>query len=112
LHCSTKFLFIYPLGLLFIGACGSVSETQKKVDSLPFYNSAEFTPEWIKESSPEYANIHQIAPFSFRSQKDAVINNDSLKGKIYVADFFLYYLPQPLPKTDWKYESITRGIPK
>ena len=84
--------------MLFFGACGSVSETQKKVDSLPFYNSAEFTPEWIKESSPEYANIHQIAPFSFRSQKDAVINNDSLKGKIYVADFFFTICPSLCPK--------------
>ncbi|MCZ6522031.1 MAG: SCO family protein [Bacteroidetes bacterium] len=98
MHRSTKFIFIYLLGLLLIGACGSVSETQKKVDTLPFYNSAEFTPEWIDKSSGEYNDIHKIAPFALLSQKSEVINNDFLRGKIYVADFFFTICPSLCPK--------------
>ena len=98
MHCSTRFIFIYPLGLLLIGACGSVSETQKKVDTLPFYNSAEFTPEWIDKSSGEYDDIHKIAPFALLSQKSEVIDNDFLRGKIYVADFFFTICPSLCPK--------------
>lgn len=32
--------------------------------------------------------FHTIAPFVFRDQDSALINNETVKGKIYVADFF------------------------
>lgn len=32
--------------------------------------------------------FHTIAPFAFRDQDSVLINNETVKGKIYVADFF------------------------
>ena len=32
--------------------------------------------------------FHTIAPFAFRDQDSVLINNETIKGKIYVADFF------------------------
>ena len=95
---STSFTFNFLLWLMLLGACGYPSKTPKKVHTLPFYNSAEFTPEWIDKSSVEYADIHKIAPFALFSQKSEVINNDFLHGKIYVADFFFTICPSLCPK--------------
>ena len=57
-------------------------------DGLPYYSTADFTAEWIAPSDARYASIHTIAPFSFVDQQGAVVSNETLKGKIYVASFF------------------------
>lgn len=56
--------------------------------TLPFFNSAEFTPEWIEKGTKAYASIHKIPPFSFTNQEGKTITNKNYEGKIYVADFF------------------------
>jgi len=60
----------------------------KKGSSLPFYNRPDFTPEWIAPGDSAYANIHRIAPFSFRNQDSIVIGNEQVKGRICVVNFF------------------------
>lgn len=57
-----------------------------------FYNSEEFTPEWILKSDKQYTQIHTIASFEFINQNDKKITNKDFEGKIYIADFFLYNL--------------------
>ncbi len=47
-----------------------------KTQTLPFYNSEEFTPEWISESAAAYSEIHTIAPFQFTNQNERK-NNES-----------------------------------
>lgn len=69
-----------------------------KIDKLPFYNTADFDAEWIEENSPDYAAIHTIEPFSLINQDGQVINNDSLNGKIYVANFFFTVCTGICPK--------------
>ena len=82
--------------LLSAMACGP--ESNQKGTPLPYYNSADFTPEWIEESQSEYHDIHQIADFSFKNQDDKLISNETLMGKIYVADFFFTSCPSICPK--------------
>ena len=81
--------------LLFVGilfsACG------KKAETLPFYNTPDFTAEWIDKSDATYPKIHAIANFSLKNQLGNVINQDSLKGHVYLANFFFLLLPQYLP---------------
>ena len=36
-----------------------------KSKTLPFYNSAAFTPEWISENDVNYSKIHKIDSFEF-----------------------------------------------
>lgn len=60
----------------------------KKVMSLPFFNSQDFTPEWIDENSINYQKIHKIPDFSFVNQNGDTITKSDYMGKIYVADFF------------------------
>lgn len=83
----------------FIGLVISC-KIEEKVDkniTLPFFNSAEFTPEWISESSSKYNKIHAISDFSLVNQDGKEITNKFYKGKIYVADFFFVSCPGICP---------------
>ena len=87
-------------------ACNKKNNTSivvkvKKVEGetvLPFFNSAEFTPEWIDENSEKYSDIHTIPTFSFINQNNKIITNEDYKGKIYIADFFFTTCPSICPK--------------
>ncbi len=61
-------------------------EIRQKVYKLPYFNSADFSPEW---------NIakHKIPNFSFTNQDGKIITNKDYEGKIYVADFFFTSCP-------------------
>lgn len=73
---------------------------------LPFYSTAEFTAEWIAPADRARREIHRIAPFSFTDQDGAEVTNASLKGKIYVADFFFTSCPSVCPKMTKSYKRI------
>ncbi len=86
-------------GILFTGLLLGCNQpaTDEKV-TLPFYNTPDFTPEWIKEEEAGYQNIHQIANFEFVNQLGQQVNNNTFEGKIYVADFFFTICPSICPK--------------
>lgn len=42
--------------------------------------------------------LHKIRPFSFLNQDSVIINNDSLKDVVYIADFFFVSCPSICPK--------------
>lgn len=68
-----------------------------KAKILPFYNSEDFTPEWISENDDNYSKIHTIAPFEFTNQNENKITNKNFEGKIYIADFFFTTCPSICP---------------
>ncbi len=65
---------------------------------LPFYNSPEFTPEWIAKSDSNYSRIHTVGSFQFTNQKGETIDNADLAGKIYAANFFFTSCPSVCPR--------------
>lgn len=87
--------FSLVLFLILIG-CTTKSKVNKGL-TLPFFNSAEFTPEWISEKSTEYDKIHTIPEFNLVNQDGKEITNKFYKGKIYVADFFFVSCPGICP---------------
>jgi protein SCO1/2 len=62
--------------------------TVDKSKTLPFYNSEEFTPEWIAETDVNYNKIHKVGSFEFINQNGKKITNKDFEDKIYIADFF------------------------
>ena len=62
-------------------------KSDKKELTLPFINKPDFTPEWIKENSGDYKNIHTIPAFSFYNQDGDLVTEKTVEGKIYVANF-------------------------
>ena len=77
--------------MIFISGC------QTKKETLPFYNTADFTAEWIPSTDSRYATIHTIDSFSLYNQSGHIINRDSLKGHIYIANFFFTSCPGICP---------------
>lgn len=55
---------------------------------LPFYNTADFTPHWLKKNDSRLHDVHTVPSFSFTDQNGKIITDAELKGKIYIADFF------------------------
>ena len=82
---------IFVSTVLLFG-CNNVKE------KLPFYNTADFTAEWIKEGDSEYLQIHTIDTFALENQLGNIITKDSLDGFIYVANFFFTTCPGICPK--------------
>lgn len=74
-----------------------VEEKATETESLPYYNSAEFTPHWIKPYSKELEDFHKIPSFSFTNQEGKKITDRSFENKIYVAGFFFSTCPGICP---------------
>lgn len=75
--------------LFFVQACESSKKTD---DQLPFYVTADFTPHWFTAKELEQP-IHQIPAFSFINQSGEKVTEQTVKNKIYVANFFFTNCP-------------------
>lgn len=71
---------------------------ENKKSELPFYNSADFTAEWIAKEDARFTKIHKIDTFSMKDQLGHSFGSDSLKGLIYIANFFFTTCPSICPK--------------
>lgn len=92
------------LGMIFsiflLTACGgnTDSEIDSRVERLPFYDSAEFTPRWLTQDSSALENFHQIPAFQFTNQSGEIVSEKTVEGKIYIVDFFFTTCPGICPK--------------
>lgn len=81
-----------------------------KKETLPFYNTADFTAEWIHPGDTQYKNIHTIDTFALQNQLGHLITKDSLDGCIYVANFFFSSCPSICPKMTNNLELIQKAF--
>ena len=95
---KVAFLLRINIGMLFCLCITSCSSVKNKIVLLPFYNTADFTAEWIAQGDPNYNKIHTIDTFTMYNQLGHIFTSDSLKGKIYVANFFFSICPTICPK--------------
>lgn len=73
---------------LALAACASPAELgQSRVETLPFYDSADFTPRWL-EPDEVPASFHRVPPFSLTDQRGEPVDAGTMDGKISVVDFF------------------------
>lgn len=83
--------------ILIIQSCSdykqikAINATKIEQETLPFFNHADWTPEWINKNDSAYTKIHQIPKFTFMNQNGELISEKNLDGKIYVANFFFTY---------------------
>jgi len=77
-------------------SCTTPEKQTSRVDKLPYYEEATFTPKWFDESVP--ADFHRIQPFGLINQSGDSITEAMLKGKIHVVDFFFTSCPGICPK--------------
>ncbi|MDB5195664.1 MAG: hypothetical protein JWP88_34 [Flaviaesturariibacter sp.] len=79
---------------------------QSQKEALPFYNTPDFTPQWLTPDDDAYDSIHTIAPFSFVNQDGNTITNESVKGKVYVASFFFTRCGSICPKMNANLKAV------
>ena len=76
--------------LLFIAGCSG--------EKLPYYHSAAFTPLWQGEQDFSLDTLHRIDAFEFTDQHHKKVSNETVSGKVYVANFFFTACPGICPK--------------
>ncbi len=77
--------------LVVLSICGACSPAER---TLPFYDSADFTPKWDVSSG---STFHQIRPFRLLDQDNAAFTERDLAGRIAVVDFFFTTCPGICP---------------
>lgn len=73
-------------------------QTEPKELALPYYSQEDFTPVWMEPDDPEIKELHTIPPFRFTNQEGKIISDETMKGKIYVTNFFFTICPSVCPK--------------
>ena len=69
------------------GSNGAIAG-EADISDLPFYRSADLTPEWLPASAADAADMHRTSAFSFVDQHGAVVTDEDLTGRLTVANFF------------------------
>ncbi|PKH51192.1 SCO family protein [Tenacibaculum sp. Bg11-29] len=96
-RCERKEVIFTLLVLMLVFASCKRGSKVNKETTLPFFNSAEFTPEWIAKGSSEYNYIHTVPDFNLINQEGKTITKQYYKDKIYVTDFFFATCPGICP---------------
>lgn len=84
--------------VLAITSCKQSAKNIDGISALPFYNEANFTPNWMAKDDVTLEDFHTIPHFSLTNQEGETITDQSLNGKIYIADFFFTICPGICPK--------------
>lgn len=90
---NNKILLIIATVFLIVSC-----EKKQEDEGLPFFNTPEFTPEWITTDNPNFNKIHTIPKFSFTNQEGQIITEKTVEGKIYVANFMFTSCGSICPK--------------
>lgn len=93
-----KYISIIACVLVLL-SCKEKQKQASTVSKLPYFNAADFTPEW---DMPK----HKIPEFAFINQKGDTVTNNTFKGKIYIADFFFTSCPGICPKLTTNMKAI------
>ncbi|TVZ27951.1 protein SCO1/2 [Gillisia sp. Hel_I_86] len=84
--------------LIMLVSCKNKEGQTSRVEALPYYSEASFTPQWLTPNSIQVKAFHKIPSFSLTNQEGASITNKTFDDKIYVADFFFTTCPGICPK--------------
>jgi protein SCO1/2 len=94
-NLKNSVLFLLLLGLNMSCVTQDMTSTE---DGLPYYEPTDFTPKWFTAENPIPSNFHQIPAFALYNQLGEKVTENSVEGKLYVADFFFTSCPGICPK--------------
>lgn len=94
---KSKLAIFAAFGLI---SCGkpSLSESDSRVEVLPFFDEASFSPQWISVDDEKLSDFHQIPDFQLVNQEGDSVSQKELVNKIYVANFFFTTCPGICPQ--------------
>ena len=74
------------------------TKKESRVERLPYYTDATFTPYWLDKNDKKLNDFHQISDFKLVNQNGDTITERTFEDKIYVTDFFFTICPGICPK--------------
>ena len=87
------------MSIAILAACGRPA-------ALPFYQTAEMTPEWLNES----AATHRVAPFRLKDQQARTITNTAFSNRVTIVHFFFTRCGDVCPTTTTNIARTLRAI--
>jgi len=88
-------------------------KTSTKDQSLPYFNTPDFTPLFLASAAEKNTKItHTIAPFSFQNQDGNFITNKDVDGKIHVANFIFTSCGSICPKMTNSMSKVSEAFSK
>lgn len=93
-----KILIILSVISILFHSCKESIQNNSRVDTLPFYCEATFTPHWLDLGDKALDTFHRISSFSLINQEGDIITEKTFEDKIYVVDFFFTICPGICPK--------------
>ncbi|WP_339793117.1 SCO family protein [uncultured Imperialibacter sp.] len=87
-----------PILIAVLIGCESKQQTTSRVEELPYYEEATFTPKWFDSPAQLPTDFHQVPAFALVNQLGDTITEKDMAGKIYVIDFFFTTCPGICPK--------------
>ncbi len=94
-----KYLSLTLLLCSFIfHSCRDTVVKGSRVESLPYYDEATFTPKWLNTDDLILDTLHSIPSFTLINQDGDTITESTFENKIYVTDFFFTICPGICPK--------------
>jgi protein SCO1/2 len=88
----------YNIGFIFFCLFYFACQTNQKHNTLPYYNTPDFTPNWYSKSNPKPANLHAIAAFTARDQDGSAVTEKDLNKHISLVNFFFTSCGNICPK--------------
>lgn len=88
----------FCLIFLFISCNEQPKKKQSRVEVLPFYSEASFTPNWLMNNSDQEEGFHKIPTFNLVNQEGETVTEKTFDNKIYVTDFFFTTCPGICPR--------------
>lgn len=90
-------IFIF-CSIFILVTCKDPIPNKSRVQTLPFYNEATFTPHWIYPNDEALDTFHRISDFNLINQEGTLISLETFSDKIYIVDFFFTICPGICPK--------------
>lgn len=101
---KTSIILLFLLAVCFYSC-------KKNKETVPYYNTPDFSPIWADEVDIDIDTLHTIAPFSFTNQNGETITNQSFEGKVYAANFFFTTCGSICPKMTNNMQVVADSFP-
>lgn len=85
------------LGLSLGFAVATASRTESNPAALPFYESSDFGPLWLRKDGSRARRLHTIPHFELTNQLGETVTEQDVAERVYVASFFFTTCPGICP---------------
>lgn len=100
-HEKRRRRYVAPIALIALVACEQAHE------GLPYYRSADLTPEWVSAATANAPSMHRVSAFAFLNQNGITVTDTTLRDRVTLVHFFYASCGRVCPRA---FDSIQRML--